>query len=116
VAAVIIAVSVMAVLGFPASASVVASAALTMEAMFAPAVGIAPAGPGAYAEENAVVEEPRPVKSIGCATVRRSFVIAPLTNGWNADFNFNLSFRCRHNGQARKQYCRSEQNFESSHI
>jgi len=115
-AAIVIAVGIMTVLGFPASASVVAATAFTMEAMFAPAVCIAPAGPGAYAEENAIVEVPRPVKSIGRASVGRSFVIAPLTDGWDADFDGNLSFCSRHNGQSRKQYCRSEQSFESSHM
>jgi len=108
VATIVVAVSIMTVLGLKAAAAVVAASALTMEAMLAPAVAIAPAGPGAHAEEDAIVEVPRPVKSIGRASVGRSFVIAPLTDGWNADFNGNLSFRGRHDDQARKQYYRSE--------
>jgi hypothetical protein len=97
---VIVAVSIMAVLGFPATAAVVAATALTMEAMLAPAVGIAPAGPRAHAEEDAIVKVPRPVKTIGRASVGRSFVIAPLTDGWGADFDLNLSFRGWHNDQS----------------
>jgi len=108
VAAIIVAVSIMAVLGLPAAASVIAAAALTMEAMVAPTMAVTPAGPWAYAEKDAVVEIPRSVKAIGRASVRRSFIIAPLTDGWDADFDGNLRFRCRHNGQSSKHYCRSE--------
>ena len=108
VATIIIAVSIMTVLGLKAAAAVVAASALTMEAMLAPAVAIAPAGPGAHAEEDAIVEVPRPVKSIGGAGVRRSFVIAPLTDGWNADFDSNLSFCGWRHSQTRKQCCCSD--------
>jgi hypothetical protein len=100
VATIIVAVSIMTVLGLPAAASVVAATALTMEAMSAPTVSVAPAGPRAYAEEDAVVEVPRPVKSIGRATIGRIFIVAPLTDGWNADFDGNLSFRGWDNDQS----------------
>jgi hypothetical protein len=100
VATIIVAVSIMTMLGLKAAAAVVAASALTMEAIFAPAVSIAPAGPGAHAEEDAVVKVPRPVKPIRCASIGRSFVIAPLTDGWDADFDGNLSFRGRHNDQS----------------
>lgn len=109
--AIVVAVSVMAMLGLPAAASVVAASAIVMEAIFAPAVGIAPAGPGTHAQENAVVEVRRPVKSFGRAAVGRCFVIAPLADGWFAYFNSNLRvslWRWCHQGQARKQCCRAE--------
>jgi hypothetical protein len=99
VAAVVIAMRVMTVFGLPAAASVVAATAFTVEAIFAPAVSITPAGPGTHAEEDAVVKVPRPIESIGRASVGWSFVIAPLTDGWDADFDGNLSFRGWHNSQ-----------------
>jgi hypothetical protein len=115
-AAIIVAVSIMAVLGLITSPSVVTATAFIMEAMVAPAVGVAPAGPWSYAEEDAVVEISWPIKPIGRAGIWRILVIAPLADGWNADFDGNLSFRRRHNNQAGEQYCRSKQSFESSHI
>jgi hypothetical protein len=103
---IIVAVSIMPVLGIITGPSVVAaSMAMIVEAMFAPAVTIAPAGPGTHAQEDAVVEVIRPVKALGRASVRPSFVVAPLANGWFADFNRNLRvslWRWRHYGQARK--------------
>ncbi len=72
--AVMIAVSPVPVIGFLAAATVIAAAARTYKAMLAPAVGIAPAGPGAHAEEDPVVEKSRPVKANRCAGVGRSFV------------------------------------------
>jgi hypothetical protein len=98
--AIVVAMRIMTMISFPAAASVVAASALAMEAMLAPAMGVTPAGPGARAEEDAMVEEPWSVKSIGRASVRRSFVIAPLTNGWNSDFNGNLRVSRWHDSQA----------------
>jgi len=51
------------------AAAAIVSAPIIDEAMSAPAVAIAPAGPGAHAQEDAVVEVARPVKSIGGAGV-----------------------------------------------
>jgi hypothetical protein len=98
-----------------AAAAIAASMAMIEVAMFAPAVTIAPAGPWAHAQEDAVVEVILPVKAPGSASVRPSFVVAPLANGWfadfdawNADLDGNLrASRWRH-GQARKQCCRAE--------
>jgi hypothetical protein len=99
------------VLGIIAAATVVvASMAMIEVAMFAPAVAITPAGPWTHAQEDAVVEVIRPVKALGRASVRPSFVVAPLANGWFAYFNDNLRvnlWRWRQ-GQARKQCCRAE--------
>jgi len=96
-------------LGLIAAASVVAASMAMIEvAMLAPAVGVAPASPWAHAQEDAVVEEIRPVKALGGAAVWRGFVIAPLADGWFADFDGNLRANCWHKGQARKQCCRAE--------
>ena len=53
----------------PASASAI-------EAMIAPAVAIAPARPWTHAQEDAVIEIARPIKSAGCAAVRSIVVVA----------------------------------------
>ena len=89
--AIVVAVGIMTMLGLIAAAAViVASMAMIDVAMAAPAVGITPAGPWAHAQEDAVVEVIRPVKALGRASVRPSFVVAPLANRWFADFNDNL--------------------------
>jgi hypothetical protein len=105
VSTVVVAMGIMSMLGIIAGPSVIPASAFTMEAMFAPAMGVTPTGPGAYAEKDAVVEEPRPIIAIGRASVWRSFVIAPLANRWNADFDFNLRASRRQKSQARKQSC-----------
>jgi hypothetical protein len=107
--AIIVAVVIMAMLGLIAAASVVAASMAMIEvAMLAPAVGISPAGPWAHAQEDAVVEVIRPVKTLGRAAVRRGFVIAPLADGWFADFDSNLRANRWRQGQARKQCCHAE--------
>ena len=110
--AIVVAVRVMPVFRIISAATVIVSSVAMIEvAMFAPSVGIAPAGPWAHAQEDAVVEVIRPVKALGRASVRPSFVVAELANGWFADFNDNLRvslWRWCHQGQARKQCCRAE--------
>jgi hypothetical protein len=107
--AIIVAVSKMSVLGLIAAPSmIVASMAMIDEAMFAPAVGVAPAGPRAHAQEDAVIEVIRPIEALGRAAVRPSLVIAPVANGWLADFDGNLRANLWRYGQARKQCCRAE--------
>jgi len=109
VATIVGAVDVMTMLGLIAAASmIVASMAMIDVAMFAPAVGVAPAGPWAHAQEDAVVEVIRSVKALGGAAVGCGFVIAPLTNGWNTNFDGNLRANHWRQGQARKQCCRTE--------
>jgi hypothetical protein len=70
----------MPVFGLIATAAVVAASAAISEAMSAPSVPIAPAGPGTHAQEDAVVEVPRAVKAIGCAAIGLIFVIAIFAN------------------------------------
>ena len=108
--AIVEAVSIMSMLGLIAAASAVsASMAMIEEAMFAPAVTIAPAGPGAHAQEDAVVEIIRPVIARRGTAIRWIFVIAPMTiDGRFADFNDNLRANLWHKGQARKQCRRAE--------
>jgi hypothetical protein len=86
------AVGIVAMIGFIAAPAVIAASAAITEAMFAPSVSVAPAGPGTHTEEDAVVEVSWPVKAIGRAAVGRSFVIAVGADRWNADFDCNLSF------------------------
>ena len=84
-------VDVMTMLGLIAAASVVAaSMAMIGVAMAAPAVRVAPAGPWTHTQEDAVEEVILPIKALGRAAVRCGFVIAPLTDGWFADFDGNL--------------------------
>ncbi len=116
VSAVAFAVAITTMIGFIAAAAVIAASAGIVEAMFAPAVVIAPAGPGTYAQEDAVEEESWPVKAKGRAFVGWVFVVAVGANRWNADFDVNLSSCRRHQDQACKQYCRTEENFESAHM
>jgi hypothetical protein len=107
--AIVVAVGIMTMLGLIAAASVViASMAMIEEAMLAPAVTITPAGPWTHAQEYAVIEVIRPVIALGSAAVRPSFVVAPMANGWFADFNDNLRANLWRQGQARKQCCRAK--------
>jgi hypothetical protein len=96
-------------IGIPAAAAVIAASMAVIEvAMAAPAVLVAPAGPRTHAQEDAVEEVIRPVKARGCAAVRRIVVVAPLTDGWNADANDNLRASRWRQGQTREQCCRNE--------
>jgi hypothetical protein len=58
--------------------------------MAAPAVAVAPSGPGAHAQEDAVVEVPWPVIAIGRAGVGRVLVVAILTNRLHTNADKNL--------------------------
>jgi hypothetical protein len=104
-----------AAVGHGAAAPAIASAAAVTEAMAAPAVLIAPAGPWAHAQEDAVVKVPRPVKSIGRAVVRSIVVIAIGTDRLNAYIDNNLRLSRRRQGHAHNQSCTSEKCFESVH-
>jgi len=104
--AIVVAVNIMAMLGFIATATVIlASVAMINEAMLAPAVTITPAGPWTHAQKDTVVKVIRPVIALGGAAVRPNFVVAPMANGWFADFNGNLRANLWRYGQARKQCC-----------
>jgi hypothetical protein len=52
--------------------------------MASPTVAIAPIMPGANAKEDAVIEIPGPIKTVGSAGVGRVVVVAPLTDWRNA--------------------------------
>jgi hypothetical protein len=88
------AMSPVAVLGLIAAAAVIPSAAAIPEAMAAPAVAITPTGPGAYAQEYAVVEVPRPVIAIGRALIGRIFKeTIRASRGRTADVNTDCDSR-----------------------
>jgi hypothetical protein len=63
------------------------SSPTTAEAMLAPAMTIAPAGPGTHTEEDPVEKESRPIKAYGCAGIGRSFVIAVGADRRNVNIN-----------------------------
>ena len=106
--AVVVAMVIMTMLGLIAGPSAVVASAIVMEAMPAPTVSVSPAGPGARAQEDAVIKVSRSVKALGRAAVGWSFIIAPWAGGWFADFYDNLRANLWRQGQARKQCCRAE--------
>jgi hypothetical protein len=98
-----------------AAAVVLASMAMIEVTMLSPAVTITPAGPWTHAQKDAVEEVILPVKAPGRASVRPHFIVAPLADGWFANFddwstdlNGNLRTSRWRQGQARKQCCRAE--------
>jgi hypothetical protein len=86
-----------------AAASVVPSAAIIHEAMLTPAVPIAPAGPWAHAQENAVVEVARPIESHRRAFIRRIVVIPVRTHRLCAYIDVDLRLSRRRQSQPREQ-------------
>jgi len=100
-------------IGRLSASAVIAPAATTAEAMTAPAMVIAPACPWTHAQENAVVEVTRPVKSNGRAGVRCIVVVTVGTHRLNPDANDYLRirrWRIRFQDPERKQ-CGREQCF-----
>ena len=97
-----------AAIGRAPRSAVVASSAFAHKAMAAPAVAVAPSAPWAHAQEDAVVEVPRPVIAIGRAGIRRIAVVAVRTARLNADVNHKLRLSRWRQGQAGKQCCRTE--------
>jgi hypothetical protein len=59
----------------------VGSSSTTVEAMTSPSVTIAPVRPWAYAKEDPVIEVARPIKTHGCARVRRIVIVAVRADG-----------------------------------
>jgi hypothetical protein len=100
--------------GVSASGDVPASTTAA-EAMSAPAVAIAPVRPRANAQEDAVIEIARPIKTTGRAAVRRIVIVAIGTDGWiYADADGDLRAGRWHQGQGHEQSCRSGQK-QSTH-
>jgi hypothetical protein len=100
---------VVAAIGHSSTATMIASAALTYEAVPTPAVAIAPASPWTHAEEDPVVEVPWPVISIRRAGVRRVVVVAISASRWNTDADHDLRRSRWRKGQPRQQ-CRCTEN------
>jgi hypothetical protein len=111
-----------------AGASVEATATLTAEAMVAPAVAVAPVGPGTDAEEDAVVEVARAVVAVRSATVGGIAVIAVLADGLRAviatpevDANADLGVgrwwgHQGHECQGREQRSCTQEGLKSAHF
>src|SRR5580700_3893409 len=74
-------------IGRSTATTVISSAPTIGEAMAAPAVTVAPAGPWAHAEEDAVVKVSRPVESDRRALVGSIVVVAVGADRLDADFD-----------------------------
>jgi hypothetical protein len=112
-------------IGIIAAVSVIAAATRIVEAMVAPAVTIAPAGPGTYTKKDPVVKESRPIKAHRRAGIGWSFIVAVGADRRladfdrdmrSADFDCDLCFDGRRQSQAREQCCCTEKCFESTHM
>jgi hypothetical protein len=86
-----------------AAAAVIPSTTIVHEAMFAPAMAVAPTCPRSHAQEDAVVEVSRPVEAHGGALVRRVVVVTVGANGLNAQVHDDLRARRWRHGQSREQ-------------
>jgi hypothetical protein len=90
--------------------TVVPSSIGTDEAMSSPAVGVAPIGPGADAEEDSVIEVTRSVEVGRGARVRRELVITVGADGRCADLDAerNLGIGLGRESKKRKRQGRAE--------
>jgi hypothetical protein len=104
-----------AAIGHGPAAAVITSTALFREAMAAPAVAIAPAGPGTHAQKDTAVKVSWPIESVWRAGVGRVVVIAVGADRLNADVNDNLRVRGCCKSQSRNECGSAEKCFESSH-
>jgi hypothetical protein len=93
----------------PVSA-VVSSSAGAYEAMGSPAVGVAPVGPGADAEEDSVIEVARSIEARRGAGVRSKLVISVGADGLGADLDTegNLGIGLGRESKKRKRQGRAE--------
>ena len=96
--------------------TVIPSSTGMYEAMGSPAVGIAPIGPGADAEEDSVIEVTRTVEVRRGAGVRRKLVIAVGADGRCADLDAerNLGIGLGREGKKRKRQGRAEKRESSA--
>jgi hypothetical protein len=106
---------IVAAIGHGATAAAIVSSTTVTETMPAPAVAISPASPWAHAKEDAVVEIPRPVKTVGRASVWRIVVVAVGTDRLNTNADDDLRLRRWRQGQPRQQCCGTENRFKSAH-
>ena len=104
-----------AVVGRISAAAAITAAAAVTKPVSAPAVAIAPTGPRAHAQEDAVVKVSWPIEAHGRTGVGRIVVIAVLANRLNTNSNYELRLCGRRHGQAREQCCSTEESFESAH-
>src|ERR1019366_2737568 len=102
-------------IGRETAAAAITAAAITLKAMTAPAVSIAPAGPWAHAEEDAVIEIARTVKAHRGTGVGLIVVIS-VGAGWlDPDIDNDLCLQHRCQCQTREQGRRTEKSFDSMH-
>jgi hypothetical protein len=77
-------------IGCSTTSAGIPSSAAAAETMVAPAVAIAPAGPWAHSQENAVIEIAWSVEADWSTGVRRIVVVAIGANRWSTDIDDNL--------------------------
>ena len=82
--------AVTSMIGGITAIAVIVSSSAADEAMAAPAVAVAPAGPWTHAQEDAVIEIARPVKANRRAGVRRVVVITVGTGRLNTNDHLHL--------------------------
>ncbi len=99
------ATGIMSTISRRATSAVVSPSSSAAKTMAAPAVAVAPAGPWAHAQEDAVIEIAGPVKAIRRACIGGIVVIAVGTDGWDTDVYDNLRVACWQQGQRRKHCC-----------
>jgi hypothetical protein len=95
--------SVTPAIGCGTTSAGISSSAAAAETMVTPAVAIAPAGPWAHTQENAVVEVAWSVEADWSAGVGRIVVVAVGTNRWNTDIDDDLRFGRWRDGQGCEQ-------------
>lgn len=98
-----------------AATTAITAAACLNKAVTAPAVSIAPTGPGAHAEEDAVVEIAWTIEAHGRAGVGCIVVIAVRTDRLNTDADDDLGLNSLRHGHESQQDRSTEDGFESAH-
>jgi hypothetical protein len=101
----VVSVGVRCVIGRITAPTVVSASTAVDEAIAAPTVAIAPAGPWAHAQEDAVVEIARPIEADRRATIWRIVVIAVGANGLNTDADDYLRVGPGRKSRGREQRC-----------
>jgi hypothetical protein len=93
-------------IGRKATSAGISSSAAINEAMTAPTMAVAPAGPWAHAEEDAVVEIAWSVEPDGCARIGSVIVVAVGANRLNTDVDDDLRVSDGHHGHGSEQCSR----------
>jgi hypothetical protein len=104
----VVSVGIGSVIGRVAASTCISASTAINEAIAAPPVAIAPAGPRTHAQEDAVVEVARPIETDRRATIWRIVIIAIGANGLNTDGDDNLRASIGCKGRSCEQGCGCE--------